>query len=132
MLRALVTTLQGLSPQVVYVSSKTWGGLAESSGMGRSSRTVHALAIILLYIRKKVEKHVLGRRQGSLASSFITFPAHAQGDALPLGVLQGLSTASALSHTAFPSLIWTVKFAQENSLSLTFGIRQQGGEMDLI
>lgn len=115
MLGALATIVQALSFQVVYVSSKTWGGLAESSGMGRSSRTVHALAIIQLYIRKKVEKHVLGRRQGSLASSFITFPAHAPGDALPLGLLQALSTTKPFSHTAFPSLTWTVKSAWENS-----------------
>lgn len=132
MLCALITIVQALSFQVVYVSSKTWGGLAESSGMGRSSRAVHALAIILQYIRKKVEKHVLGRRQGSLAGSFITFPAPASRDALPLGRLQGPSTTQAFSHTAFPSVIWSVKSTQGSCLFLTFWIRWQGRETDPI
>lgn len=66
MICTLITIARALSFQVVYVSSKTWGGLAESLGMGRSSRTVHALAIILQYIRKKVQKHMLGREAGLL------------------------------------------------------------------
>ena len=103
----LVTIARALSFQVVYVSSKTWGGRAESYGVGRSSRTVHALAIILQYIRKKVQKHMLGRRQGSPAGSFITFPAHTPGDALPLGLLQGLSTTKTFSHTVLPSFLWS-------------------------
>lgn len=53
-------------------------------------------------------------------------------DALLLGLLQGLGASNTLSHTVFPSFIWSVKSAQENSLFLAFWIRWQGEEIELI
>ena len=101
--------------------------------MGRSSRTVHALAIILQYIRKKVQKHMLGRRQGSPAGSFITFPAHTPGDALPLGLLQGLSTTKTFSHTVLPSFLWSkVSTGKFPIFVFVDQIRWQAEEIDLI
>lgn len=100
--------------------------------MGRSSRTVHALAVILQYIRKKVQKHMLGREAGLLGRLIhhISSP-HPRGCSAIGSSPRPQRNQDIFPH-CLPSFLWSVKSAQENSLFLSFWTRWQGEEIDLI